>query len=301
MLRFRALSYDLYFLATPRPEQEEFVAHFKMRPFYSIESPSQSQAAYANEDTGVYFSFDFSSAEEESEDDPDDPASDAWASFNINYYRPHYFADEAVPELEAFVARFNRRVFDPQRDGMGEGDFSAEVFRRGWNRVNEIAYRSMPSSGMPAPITRPASTLERIWRWNIERSRFQEQVGDAVFVPRISFFRSAERVFSASVWTDAIPAVLPETEMVIIYRDRLAAGLFRQAPTIALASWEHVASRLAGRRRDDTPLPHHYLDDAEPSTELVRWIKKLPVAPPLERVAMDQVLDAEIVNSGKTS
>jgi hypothetical protein len=192
-------------------------------------------------------------------------------------------------------------VFDPQSQGMGEGDFSAEGFRRGWNHGNAFAYRAIPSGRASAPITRPASTLERIWRWNLERTRLQEQVGDAVFVPRISFFRSADRVFSASVWTDAVPAVLPETEMVVIYRNRLAAGLFRNAPTIALASWEDVGSRLGGRRRDDVPLPHHYIDDGAPSIEVVRWIKKLPVAAPLEGVAMDQVLDAEILSSSQTS
>ncbi len=293
------MSYDLYFLAEPVPEQDEFAAHFEKRPHYTLDE-SGSQALYANEDTGVYFTFDLSElSAEEDDSDPEDPASSSWASFNLNYYRLHYFADEAVPELEAFVSRFGGRVFDPQFGGMGEGEFSPEGFRRGWDHGNQSAYGILATRADAGPlITRPAAELTRIWRWNLGRERLQQQLGESIFVPRISFFQVSGRsdgVVSASVWTDAIPVVLPETDMVVIHRGELAArGFLRKRPAIALAPWEAVRPHLEGRRAERDPIRHHFLDHARPPGEIVRWFKRLPEAS-IEPLQMDKVLDAEIL------
>src|SRR5690349_4007908 len=104
------MSYDLYFLR--RPEQaalsrEEFSAYFANRPNYTVQG---SQAWYANEDTGVYFSFGFGDGSDGVEDEPEedlepppDELTSTGLSFNINYFRPHFFGLEAEPELAAVV------------------------------------------------------------------------------------------------------------------------------------------------------------------------------------------------------
>lgn len=71
------MSYDLY-LASPQLSREAFTHYFEGRPRY------QGPGAYANEDTGVYFSFHF-----DDEGIRDDEAPEALraphAEFNLNY------------------------------------------------------------------------------------------------------------------------------------------------------------------------------------------------------------------------
>src|ERR1700724_1994964 len=116
------MSYDLYFKAHGQhnlPGTETFAAYFRNRKNYQV---SPNQAVYQNETTGVYFSFDF--GEPESGDLHDYLP----VVFNINFFRPHIFGMEAEPELGAFVTEFGLTVFDPQNNGMGEGEYSAEGF-----------------------------------------------------------------------------------------------------------------------------------------------------------------------------
>ncbi len=50
------MSYDLYFVGNAGPSQDEFFGYFRDRPCYEL---NDNQAWYRNEDTGVYFCFDF--------------------------------------------------------------------------------------------------------------------------------------------------------------------------------------------------------------------------------------------------
>src|SRR5687768_16303098 len=120
------MSYDLYFATGSKPRAEDaFFDHFRERPNNAIEG---CQAWYRNDDTGVYFLFESADPTDEAMED----AIEHWATFNLNYLRPHFFASEALPELEAFVSELELTVHDPQIDGMGDGSFSADGFLRGW-------------------------------------------------------------------------------------------------------------------------------------------------------------------------
>jgi len=99
------MSYDLFF-TQPEITLEQFLDYFAGRSRYRVEN---AQAWYENEDTGVYFCFDYSI---EPEYDPEAPAG--IVAFNLNFYRPHFFALEAEPEVRSFVDYFNCSVHDPQ-------------------------------------------------------------------------------------------------------------------------------------------------------------------------------------------
>lgn len=288
------MSYDLYFVGNAGPSQDEFFGYFRDRPCYEL---NDNQAWYRNEDTGVYFCFDFNVT-----GDSDPLESDAnlgWASFNINYNRPHYFADEALPELKAFVRRFACLVSDPQNDGMGDGEFAPDGFLRGWNSGNKFASKAVASSAdTTEPITRPSAELHSIWEWNLRRKSFQKELGEHVFVPRISFFRVAGVVHTASIWADGIPVVLPKTDIVAVYRDELAPKRwFRRRAGLALASWADVMAIIGGFRSQSAPLIHYYAEYRERPEDVAHWVRSLPSAPALEGVSMDSVLDSEALRA----
>ncbi|MDD5260259.1 MAG: hypothetical protein PHD76_00260 [Methylacidiphilales bacterium] len=128
------MSYDLYF-TSPKISREEFTSYFRSRSSYEV---SDQQALYQNQDTGVYFSFDYTESEP-----VDEGAIKSSAAFNLNFYRPHFFALEAVDEVTAFVEHFKFLIHDPQNDGMENGPYSPEVFLKGWNHGNEFGYAAV--------------------------------------------------------------------------------------------------------------------------------------------------------------
>jgi hypothetical protein len=204
------MSYDLFF--KPRIgtfKQERFFEYFRLREHYV---QSSLQFWYKNEDTGVYFSFEFQ--------EPDQAGLPV--ALNINYFRPSYFILEAEPEVTDFVRHFDLLVSDPQMHGMGEGDYQTDLLISGWNHGNEFAYSTLTDAvSQRDNISSFASAkLFRIWTWNRSRKKLQRQVGDSKFVPRIIFIRIDQQIFSAAVWPDGIPALIPPVDYLIVPRKK---------------------------------------------------------------------------------
>jgi len=213
------MSYDLYFTGERIPKAE-FDSYFRGRKRYEL---NESQAWYSNDDSGVYFSFEYSD-----DDSGEDLEWESFAAFNQNYYRPHFFALEAERELTAFVANFGCTVADPQNGGMGEGAYTSEGFLQGWNHGNKCGYSAILSSE-DAPeevLCRPTAELEAIWRWNYTREQISESLGMDIFVPRIMFMMIAGLLKSVCVWPDAISILMPKTDMVYSPRSELAPKRF---------------------------------------------------------------------------
>src|SRR5262245_23974370 len=119
------MSYDLFFYRDkeqPAIPGTAFQKYFRARAHYQVKD---SQAWYENEDSGVYFSFDYRERKEEE--------GTGNVSFNMNYNRPHIFGLEAELEVSAFVQFFRVLVDDPQDAGMGQGAYTPQGFLQGWN------------------------------------------------------------------------------------------------------------------------------------------------------------------------
>lgn len=286
------MSYELYFLSREAHSYDAFAEHFAGRAHYDVQD---TRAWYENANTGVYFSFDLPDDEDSSEDE--DALPEHWASFNLNYFRPHYFADEAAIELACFAERFGDGIFDPQ-EGMDDAVFTIEAFLRGWQRGNRSAYRALASTGSSStPAVLPADQLHRAWEWNYEREYRQEELGDRIFVPQIGFVRSAGQVSTGTVWSDGIPVLLPETDVVVIYRDALAPRKWlRRKSGAAIASWDAIEGVVGRYRIGCKPMTHYVLDYRRTPAKIAEWVQSLPVADSLEFVAMDEILDAETVD-----
>src|SRR5450432_4677715 len=129
------MSYDLYLQCRNGTyDRPQFLEYFRAREWYKVHD---NEAWYGNEDTGVYFSFELSEPSEKGEP-PQLPVS-----LNVNFFRPSYFIAEVETEVTALVHRFDMVVFDPQINGMGEGEYQKELLIAGWNLGNEFAFSTL--------------------------------------------------------------------------------------------------------------------------------------------------------------
>lgn len=289
------MSYDLFLHSSPaQADSAWFAQYFSGRPHYEV---SESQAFYENSDTGVYFTFELL-------EPTDDEGGLAGIAFNLNYFRPHTFALEALPELEAFAAEFRPAVEDPQVEGMEEGTFSAEGFLSGWSAGNRFAVRAILSQQEDHEVfTKPADELERIWKWNYQRQHRQTQLEDSMFVPSISFLKVGAGVGSISVWPDAIPIALPQTDYVLIGRDELSsADLGPDDLDLTLVPWKEVDPLVSAAPSQSDPLRYYLLEYDFAPDAIVDFVTGLSrQTEPLKGVPADQVLDAELVAEARAS
>ena len=259
------MSYDLYFLVGPDREpltRDVFDAYFSGRRDYTMEG---DRAFYGSEDTGAHFWFDWTeTADEDAEVDdagledeaPDDELGPAGASFEMNYNRPFWFADEAEPEVRAFVEAMGLYVEDPQSDGMGRGPYSADGFRNGWLAGNRFALRVLRSQGAPEPPLLPGETVRHVHAWNISIRDLQASLGEAVYAPRVMFLLEDGTPRTFITWGWDIATAIPDVDRAIIGApprgliDRIRRRLdLRVIDTTMVPATERVEGWIGGTYR----------------------------------------------------
>lgn len=293
------MSYDLY-LASPTLTREAFARHFYGRRNYN------DAAFYANEDTGVYFSFEFFEADES--DDPDTPEflRAPHVAFNLNFFRPHAFALEAEPEVAALVAAFGCAVHDPQIDGAGDGPYSRESFLNGWNHGNAFGYRAIAGErGIGDALVAEDDLIERVWAWNYNIETQRDAVGEIAFLPRISWAKSKRdgAAIAYGVWGEGVLMAFPECAThALLAREK--RGLFsgkgmdtKLVPIAEVARWPGCVWR-------DTPQGRFLFapERLPPSSQVLGAFKGSFAG--LEAVAkpvpFDHVLDASLIAKAKS-
>jgi hypothetical protein len=287
------MSYDLYFRSRNKDSRfarEDFVRHFTGRPRYQVKD---DQAWYGNEDSGVYFGFDYL----ENDDDEAD-ASLLPVAFNLNFFRPHPFALEAEPEVAAFVRAFDLTVSDPQLSGMGDGEYSKEGFLSGWNHGNAFGYQAIASRDPKQKLsTMPAARIEAAWRWNFDREARQAAMGDNAFVPLLFFLDVNGEIQTGVAWGDGIPILLPVVDLVLVARQRLAPkGWFRSKQDIVVFPWteiEPIAKRFRKAAGAAECFELFYAETPADIDQVIREKQPPKVMP--TAVTFDKVLDRELI------
>jgi len=128
-------------------DEAGFEALFARRPHYTVED---GQAAYWNEDTGVYFLLD---------------REEGGVRFSINTRRSEIFAEEAAEELAALFP-----------------DFRAEPFLADWRAANSDAIAAMLAEGKE-PLALPLRTNREVWRWNRDLPTYQQGLSGVDYAP----------------------------------------------------------------------------------------------------------------------
>jgi len=282
------MSYDLFLKPKEGAfSEEDFRRYFSGRKNYKLEG---TQAWYENEITGVYFFFEL-------QNDDDESGGDYYpVAFNMNYFRPSYFVDEAEPEVSGLIIEFSMTVEDPQTHGMGTGDYSAEKFIGGWLHGNEFGYSAVLKDH-PKVATLPQQKLRNAWEWNYNKDSLQEAVADDVFVPRIMLLSHKGKTVTAVVWPDAIPSVIPEVDIFLIGRKKLAPKrFFRKSEDMAIGCWKEFQP-LLDKHKTKMQGEAYYLYYESVPDEIKKSVKFLSasVDGELEGLGNDQVLDREIV------
>lgn len=284
------MSYDLYF-TSPKITLEQFNGYFKTRPNYKVEN---GQAFYENGDTGVYFSFDHNDHPPKDEDDIDHSVS-----FNINYFRPHYFALEAEPEVTNFIGHFGCSILDYQNDGMDKGPYSGEGFLRGWNHGNDFGYHAVLKQNPPSPTySLPTEELEHIWRWNYVTESRQQQLTEDIFIPKVFFILVDGKLGSTCVWPDAISTLIPSVDFLYVPRKKLAPKKWFKEPKEDFCIVHRAAyiKILQNYVTNEFELTAFKLPAPDTPKEIKNYIKnQQPFNGKITRIGYDSVLNSELV------
>lgn len=278
------MSYDLHFNSTKSFTQADFESHFASRPNYSVE---QNQAWYENPDTGVYFSFDFEFKSETGDHHP--------VTFFLDYMRPTYFAQEAQPEITAFIKAFNLTVKDPQDGGMTTGKFDTQNFFQIYKEGNQHACQEAGKTPKGISVL-PTLTLQEAWLWNYARLQRQNSLPNHLYVPKIIFVGYKGQTTTAITWPDAIPTLIPKVDLLIIPRAKLAPRKFlikvKNTATITHDAFNYMIEKHTTKPLHNAAL----LDYQEPPQNLQQAITDLPRDSGSLEILLsnDQVLDAEL-------
>ena len=253
------------------------------------------QAFYSNEITGVYFSFDHNSEPAQDEDEIEHSVV-----FNINYYRPHYFAFEAEPEIRRFIDHFNCSIYDYQNEGMGNGPYSREGFLTGWNHGNEFGYSAiLGRNDAPERVfSKPTEELELIWEWNFSKEMRENEIQEDIFIPRIMFMLIDGVLGSVCVWPDGISTLIPDVDYLYIPRKELAPKRFfgKQKEDFCIISQSEFPEFFNSYATNEFGLTAYKLPSPETPKRIKDFVRKLKAFDgDIQGVSFDNVLNSEIV------
>jgi hypothetical protein len=217
------MSYDLYLYKKKNKNitENDIAAYLdKNLPFNKSESDRQWD--YENPETGVYFMIDWNEPNTEKED------LEAWDSFDnfeylnfslsINFFRPTYFGMEIFPIIETMIKKLDLYILNSQDEIDSENPlkFNDGYLQDQWTRhnnkvsidhFNELEFKYMP--------------LEKsnyMWWYLLHHSEMEQEMKEDIFIPRFFVVENHEdyQLYTACVWTNNLPIVLPKVDYVII-------------------------------------------------------------------------------------
>ena len=297
------MSYDLFFCteidkSVTKEAISEYLVHL---PYIT------NEWNYNNPHTGVYFSFLHSPPSSENEIETVIPSgySDSNLSFSINYLRPKFFAEEAMPYVEQLCNTFGFLIIDPQDHIVGGNNSpkkaKADNLIESWTQNNKVALSVYRQQRTLPPYLSRETSLEW-WKHQSHVERIQNVLGDSIYVPNILLFADTDnnKVITAVAWTEAIPFIFPKCDIVIIVRHE-QKGLFRRDPKLAVKGWIEAAevkdkiSRYMQNIETEIGLLPALLPEKSPKVKgLFVRLKTNPMPEKYIRIAPDSMVDEEV-------
>ncbi len=217
------MSYDLFFYKQKGTE----ISTDKISKYLSDKlvpaNEENSQWFFENEDTEVYFSFDYNESDDDIEVDEEieqiENFEDTNFTFNLNFMRPSFFGLEAFVFVEQFCNDLNLFVLNPQSNSEQPYKPNSQEQFDTWNKTNLWAsknhYKKMHSCYLSE------EDCNKVWEYNSNRQNLQQKIGEEYFVPKIFFFKKKQtnEPFTLTIWAEHIPIILPTTDYILLTRE----------------------------------------------------------------------------------
>jgi hypothetical protein len=276
------MGYDLFF-RSPKAMSRETVGAWLARQPNAVVYPDS--VLFENELTGVHFTFQL--------------GRDGLPSFHAPYGRAAFFGKEAALLLASFVSELGLSVSDPQRDGMGDGEYSIDGFLKGWNAGNEWAHRAFVRDHpeLPDAPSLPKAVNDWMWAWNFSgpwTSTVLEAAGIATsYVCPVAVARdAANEIWPYVAWSGLNAVCFPAEIDRILTRHRDATHAFTPATLLGV-----VEPKLRWPARDTgqgARCPAAIVMDKLKAQKLVALMNSAKVVE-VRSVPLASVLDRELV------
>ena len=115
------------------------------------------------------------------------------------------------------------------------------------------------------------------------------------------FVQYEERLHSIAVWPDAIPTLIPAVDSLLVPRKDFAPRrLLRRTDDQCFVPFDQVQFVLDSFATNDYAIPAFCLRYTSIPTDISEFVKSIkPISEPLEGIAMDQILNQELVDKYK--
>lgn len=241
------MSYDLYFYKSKQSQltEEEVAGYLNENLRFNI-SEIENQWNYENPETGVYFLIDWNEPDPDFTKDYDGYPDHTYLNFScsINFFKPRFFALEIFPIIEKFIADLDLWILNPQ------DEISAEEIRKhdsGYLQEQWVRHNDRVTLAYFAELKIEYMPLEKsnyIWLFQSNRRLLQESMEEDIFVPGFFILKSKNDgiLYTACVWPQHIPIILPPVDFVIVQKKY--KKLFRTYEESGLVSYQDIIQQF---------------------------------------------------------
>jgi hypothetical protein len=227
---------------------------------------------YSNEATGVYFTL----AEDELLEPPaeNDPIG-RYIVCSLNYLRPSFFVDEAVPVILDLASAAGLTVRDPQLEGIPRppGAIDLAAIREIWQSTTRAWVERMDYSEQP-PRMDP-SAANALWRYNAGRPELESR--EELFVPTLFVRRKRtepDRALRCVTWGPGLGLVFPPADVVAVVTER-RLGPIAMGKTLRFVSYAAFVDALGELAQPEGDLLRLTIEDANRATSRVKKLDGL--------------------------
>jgi hypothetical protein len=289
------MSYDLIFCREKgRPLAFEDVAAWAARRKY-FERSAPKQLWYENKDTGVYFSFEYENF------DPEDGLvppqfEDIRLSFNLNFFRPSFFAYEAMPIVTELARNFGLLGIE---DSSPPAACDAEQLTASWIESNSRAAKAVIHAGeVEEPFYMPAEKSLEWWRYMYRHEELSKELEMAdVFVPTLFLLalNDSRNIRTAVTWIPDVHMIVPDCELVILGRKR--KGFLAAKEERGIVSLRTISETLGNLIEDYDHARGLRIVKPENLGRVERALATIPFSHTLKevsRISPDRIIDANL-------
>ncbi|MBL7691180.1 MAG: hypothetical protein JNM41_06285 [Flavipsychrobacter sp.] len=241
------MSYDLYFYKRKNSQlTEQQIGNYLDENLQFNISDVEKQWNYENPETGVYFLIDWNEEDPEFGKDYDNFPEHKYLnfSFSVNFFRPRFFAFEIFPIIEKFIHDLDLSVLNLQDETNSE---ELKRYENGYLQDQWIRHNDGVTLTHFDELKMDYMPLEKsnyIWLFQSNRRILQDNLQEDIFVP--GFFvlksRSDEKLYTACVWPQHIPVILPPVDYLIVQKKY--KKLFRTFEESGLVSYHEIIEQF---------------------------------------------------------